>query len=193
MLIGHMDTVFPLGTAAARPLSVDGERAYGPGVSDMKSGLLNIVHAPCAPLPREVRDSLSICVCMNPDEEIGSLHSSDWLASVAKQARQVPVAKQPVPTDPYQSAQGDGSLSPRFHRQAAHAGNEPQKGAAPSPSWVTGSWPSMPSPTSRAAPPSTSASSRGGNGANIVPAHASAVVDVRFWDNQEAARSTTGC
>src|SRR5919198_3324552 len=40
LLIGHMDTVFPEGTAAERPLRVDDDRAFGPGVSDMKGGLL---------------------------------------------------------------------------------------------------------------------------------------------------------
>src|SRR5206468_8312117 len=39
LLIGHMDTVFPAGTAIERPFSVKGTRAFGPGVSDMKSGL----------------------------------------------------------------------------------------------------------------------------------------------------------
>ncbi|MGY3969326.1 M20 family metallopeptidase [Aeromonas enteropelogenes] len=185
MLIGHMDTVFPLGTAAARPMSVDGERAHGPGVSDMKSGLLNIVHALRA-LRREVRDNLSICVCMNPDEEIGSLHSSDWLASVAKQARQVLVAE---------AARADGSLVKArkgmaryrldFTGKAAHAGNEPQKGR----SAITelGHWILAINALTNFESGTTLNIGivEGGNGANIVPAHASAVVDVRFWDNQE--------
>src|SRR6188508_1224009 len=40
LLIGHMDTVFSDGTAAARPFRTEGDRAFGPGVSDMKGGLL---------------------------------------------------------------------------------------------------------------------------------------------------------
>ncbi|MBN9021198.1 MAG: M20/M25/M40 family metallo-hydrolase, partial [Rhizobiales bacterium] len=40
LLMGHMDTVFPRGTAAARPFSATGDRLYGPGVADMKSGLV---------------------------------------------------------------------------------------------------------------------------------------------------------
>jgi glutamate carboxypeptidase len=40
LLLGHHDTVFPLGTAAARPLRIEGERALGPGVADMKGGVL---------------------------------------------------------------------------------------------------------------------------------------------------------
>ena len=40
LLLGHRDTVFPRGTAAERPFRVEGERAYGPGVADMKAGLV---------------------------------------------------------------------------------------------------------------------------------------------------------
>ena len=92
MLIGHMDTVFPAGTAAARPMTHDDERAYGPGVSDMKSGLLSVVYA-LRDLDPTALDALSICVCMNPDEEIGSLHSEAWLKSVAINASHVLVAE----------------------------------------------------------------------------------------------------
>jgi len=40
VLMGHRDTVFPDGTAAERPFRVDGDQAYGPGVADMKAGLV---------------------------------------------------------------------------------------------------------------------------------------------------------
>jgi glutamate carboxypeptidase len=45
LIIGHLDTVFDEGTAADRPFSSDGARAYGPGVNDMKAGLLAGVYA----------------------------------------------------------------------------------------------------------------------------------------------------
>ncbi|MGY3941642.1 M20 family metallopeptidase [Aeromonas tecta] len=184
MLIGHMDTVFPLGTAAARPMTSDGERAYGPGVSDMKSGLLNIVYA-LRTLPPAVRDRLSICVCMNPDEEIGSLHSSDWLAGVARQARHALVAE---------AARADGSLVKArkgmaryridFSGKAAHAGNEPEKGRSAISElghWIL----AINALTDFESGTTLNVGMvQGGNGANIVPAEASAVVDVRFWDNQ---------
>ena len=92
MLVGHMDTVFPVGTAELRPMSLDQDKAYGPGVSDMKSGLLNIVYA-MRNLDQAVLDKLSICICMNPDEETGSLDSVEWIQSVAKQAKNVLVAE----------------------------------------------------------------------------------------------------
>lgn len=183
MLIGHMDTVFPQGTAAERPMHVEDGFAYGPGVSDMKSGLLNIVYALRA-LPQAERDALSICVCMNPDEEVGSIHSSTWLESVARDARYVLVAE---------AARADGGLvkarkgMARYKiavsGRAAHAGNEPEKGRSAITElahWLV----TLDSMKDLEAGTSINAGLiEGGAGANIVAAYASALVDVRFWDN----------
>ncbi|CZF77764.1 Carboxypeptidase G2 precursor [Grimontia celer] len=187
MLIGHMDTVFPVGTAAARPMSVDEQRAYGPGVSDMKSGLLNVVYA-LRILDKTVLDKISICVCMNPDEEIGSLHSEAWLKSVAKDARTVLVAE---------AARADGSLVKArkgmarykltFKGKAAHAGNEPQNGRSAISEmahWIL----AINAMTNFESGTTLNVGVvNGGAGANIVPEHAEVVVDVRFWDNDEYA------
>ena len=69
LLIGHMDTVFDPGTAAARPYRVDGDRAIGPGVTDMKAGLLAGLHAIAA--LHEAGERPAITFVANPDEEIG--------------------------------------------------------------------------------------------------------------------------
>jgi glutamate carboxypeptidase len=67
LLLGHHDTVFALGTAAARPVSADGERAFGPGVADMKGGVL----IGLAALERLVERSAVAAVELHcvPDEE----------------------------------------------------------------------------------------------------------------------------
>ncbi|WP_394166226.1 M20 family metallopeptidase [Photobacterium piscicola] len=187
MLIGHMDTVFPVGTAAARPMTHDDERAYGPGVSDMKSGLLSVVYA-LRDLEPTALDTLSICVCMNPDEEIGSLHSEAWLKSVAVNAKHVLVAE---------AARADGSLVKArkgmaryrlsFHGKAAHAGNEPQNGRSAITEmahWIL----AINTMTNFESGTTLNAGVvSGGAGANIVPEFAQVVVDVRFWDNDEYA------
>lgn len=76
MLCGHMDTVFPEGTAAKRPLKIEGNQAFGPGVSDMKSGLLSIWYALKEMDPAQLA-KLKVLVCYNCDEEIGSPWSSE--------------------------------------------------------------------------------------------------------------------
>ncbi|CAH8242473.1 Acetylornithine deacetylase [Vibrio aestuarianus] len=185
MMIGHMDTVFPVGTAAKRPMSMDAEKAYGPGVSDMKSGLLNVVYA-LRNLDQAVLDKLSICVCMNPDEETGSLDSVDWIQETAKKAKNVLVAE---------AARADGGLvkarkgmaryKMTFNGKAAHAGNEPENGRSAiteMANWIlaTNAMTNFESGTTL-----NVGVVSGGTGANIVPDLATAIVDVRFWDNAE--------
>lgn len=189
MLVGHMDTVFPVGTVAERPMSVDGNRAFGPGVSDMKSGLLNIVYA-LRGMDKNTLDKLSICVCMNPDEEIGSTYSSDWLSTVALKSRQVLVAE---------AARADGSLVKarkgmaryelEFKGKAAHAGNEPEKGRSAITEmahWII----AIDQMTNfKTGTTFNSGVVAGGSGANVVADHAKNIVDVRFWDNDEYAEA----
>ncbi len=185
MLIGHMDTVFPAGTAEQRPFSVDEDKAYGPGVSDMKSGLLNIVYV-MRNLDKALFENLSICICMNPDEETGSLHSVDWLQSVAKRAKNVLVAE---------AARADGGLVKArkgmarykitFNGVSAHAGNEPENGRSAiteMANWIL----AINAMTNFNSGTTLNVGIvSGGNGANIVPEQAHAILDVRFWSNEE--------
>ena len=72
LFIGHMDTVFKEGTAAARPFSIDGKRAYGPGVCDMKGGLVTMLHIAEILHQTRAADNIAIAMAFNSDEEIGS-------------------------------------------------------------------------------------------------------------------------
>ncbi len=188
LLIGHMDTVFPIGTAAERPMSRDESRAYGPGVSDMKSGLLNILWA-MRTLDAEHRERLAIAIAMNPDEETGSVYSHEWIGKIAKKSRYVLVCE---------SARADGSLVKArkgiaeyhftFKGVAAHAGNEPEKGR----SAVTALANCITAVNSlsdmNAGTTLNVGVIQGGSAANVVPDSAFAKLDVRFWQNEEDAR-----
>ncbi|MBJ3814415.1 M20 family metallopeptidase [Shimwellia pseudoproteus] len=188
LLVGHLDTVFPEGTVAQRPFSQDETRAYGPGVSDMKSGLLNILWA-IRGLAAEHQQRLSIAVAMNPDEETGSVHSHQWIGELAKQSRVVLVCE---------AARADGSLVKarkgmagyrlNFTGVAAHAGNEPEKGR----SAITALANAILSINALAKPGLGTTLNlggvKGGDAANVVAAHASAELDIRFWDNDEYHR-----
>ncbi len=72
LFLGHMDTVFPVGTAAHRPFSIRDGRAWGPGVCDMKGGLVTMLHAAEAIEQAGFAGDLSIGIAFNSDEEIGS-------------------------------------------------------------------------------------------------------------------------
>lgn len=83
LLVGHIDTVFPDGTAKERPFRIDGDRAYGPGVTDMKSGVVNMLYVLKA-LAEHDELHQHIRVVINCDEETSSIHSR---AIIEKEAR----------------------------------------------------------------------------------------------------------
>ena len=85
LLIGHMDTVFPPGTAAERPFRIEGDLAFGPGAADMKAGDLMIVSL-VGNLIRE-RPELKICVAHNCDEECGSVSADPWICKLGEKTR----------------------------------------------------------------------------------------------------------
>ncbi len=129
LLIGHMDTVFDPGTAAERPFAVADGIATGPGVTDMKSGLLAGLYAIRALVRRGPLPFERLTFVANPDEEIGSPTSTPHIIELAATADACLVLE-------CARANGDivssrkGILDARIHvrGRAAHAGVEPEKG-----------------------------------------------------------------
>jgi glutamate carboxypeptidase len=130
LLVGHMDTVFDPGTAAARPFRIDDGIAYGPGVTDMKSGLLaglyalKSIIAEFDGLPFE-----RLTYIANPDEEVGSPSSRDHIRAAAADVDACLVLECARANGDIVSAR-KGILETRLtvHGRAAHAGVEPEKG-----------------------------------------------------------------
>lgn len=129
ILLGHTDTVFPEGTAAERPYAVRDGIARGPGVTDMKSGLLTLLYGleaalGAGPLPFE-----RLTVIANPDEEIGSPSSTPHVERVARGcdvAFSLECAR--ANGDIVSSRKGTGDYVITVNGRAAHAGVEPEKG-----------------------------------------------------------------
>jgi glutamate carboxypeptidase len=127
LLIGHMDTVFDLGTAAARPYRSNGERGTGPGVTDMKAGLLAGLHAIAA--LREAGERPAVTFVANPDEEIGSPFSTPVIRSLAPQHDVALVLECARANGDIVSARkGIADYHLELLGRAAHAGVEPEKG-----------------------------------------------------------------
>ena len=127
LLIGHMDTVFDEGTAAQRPYRVDGDRALGPGASDMKGGLLAGLHALAA--LRECGERPAVTFIANPDEEIGSIFSSAHIRRLAPEHDVALVLECARASGAIVSARkGTSDLELTFSGRAAHAGVEREKG-----------------------------------------------------------------
>ena len=187
MLVGHMDTVFPEGTAARRPLKVEGNQAFGPGVSDMKSGLLSTWYA-LKGMDPALLAKLRVLVCCNCDEEIGSPWSRDWLVAKAKQSGCVLVAEAARPSGDLISARkGNAKYRIRFHGKASHAGSALAEGVSAITElahWVLAINEQVNMETGTTMNVGVV---QGGTGVNVVPDFAEAIVDLRFWSNDEAA------
>jgi glutamate carboxypeptidase len=127
LLIGHMDTVFDPGTAAARPYRASDDRATGPGVTDMKSGLLAGLHAIAA--LHEAGEQPAITFVANPDEEIGSPFSTPTIGTLAPQHEVALVLECARANGDIVSARkGIADYHLDLVGRAAHAGVEPEKG-----------------------------------------------------------------
>jgi len=127
LLIGHMDTVFDPGTAAQRPFRIAGDRALGPGVTDMKAGLLAGLHALASLHEAGARPAVTFVA--NPDEEIGSPFSTPHIRRLAPGHDAVLVLECARANGDIVSARkGIADYELTIRGRAAHAGVEPEKG-----------------------------------------------------------------
>ena len=124
LVLGHVDTVWPLGTLARWPFSVDGDVATGPGVFDMKAGLVQAVLG-LSSLP-----SLDgVCLLVTADEEVGSPTSADLVRDTARGLRASLVCEPSVNGALKTARKGIALYDVQVTGRAAHAGLEPEKGA----------------------------------------------------------------
>jgi glutamate carboxypeptidase len=130
LLLGHLDTVYPDGTVAERPMRFDDGRILGPGVSDMKAGLLTGLYAVRALQAAGFKDFARIDFFANTEEEVGSPVSRQLYRSVAQQADAALVLEAARASGDVVSARkGGGVYRVTVHGRQAHAGVEPEKGA----------------------------------------------------------------
>jgi glutamate carboxypeptidase len=129
MFLGHMDTVFPTGEAEKRPFAIRDNKAFGPGVCDMKGGLLVVLHSLEALKQEGILDSLSFCVAFNGDEETGSQASKEWIMETAKKSLRTFVYEPCRPGYRFVlQRKGGGSFHITVKGREAHAGADPEKG-----------------------------------------------------------------
>ncbi|MFI9357787.1 M20 family metallopeptidase [Streptomyces lydicus] len=124
LLLGHHDTVWPIGSLTTHPWSVQQGIARGPGVFDMKAGLVQMFHA-LASLP-----SLDgICVLVTGDEEVGSATSRPLIEETARQCAATFVLEPSAAGGALKtSRKGVSAYDLTVHGRAAHSGLEPEKG-----------------------------------------------------------------
>ena len=129
LLIGHTDTVFAVGTVAERPFRVADGIATGPGVTDMKAGLLTLVYGLQAALAEGTLPFERLTVIANPDEEIGSPVSTSHVRRVAAGSDVAFVLECARSNGDIVSARkGTVDYVVTITGRSAHAGVEPEKG-----------------------------------------------------------------
>ena len=124
LILGHHDTVHPVGTLVDIPFSVEGGIARGPGVFDMKAGIVQALHAVAS-----LEDSSHIEILLTADEEIGSKESRALLEERALACGAVLVLEPSADGGALKiGRKGTGTIIVHLEGRASHAGLEPEKG-----------------------------------------------------------------
>jgi len=129
LLSGHMDTVFPLEHRFQSPVRLDAQRLRGPGVADMKGGILVMLTALEALESSALSDAIGWRVMLNSDEETGSLGSSAALKNAADQAHAGMIFEPALADGTLAGARkGSGNFTLVVRGKSAHVGREFEKG-----------------------------------------------------------------
>jgi glutamate carboxypeptidase len=131
VVAGHLDTVWPHGSLAAMPARIDGARASGPGIYDMKAGSFLATHVMRAMLRQKVGTKRPIVLLLTPDEEVGSPISRPLIEREAAEARAVLIMEPAGAGGACVTARkGVGRFVLRVNGRGAHAGASFQDGAS---------------------------------------------------------------
>jgi glutamate carboxypeptidase len=131
VVIGHLDTVWSTGTLATMPYTVDGDRAHGPGIYDMKAGSFIAFHAVRSILQQGVATKRPVILLLTPDEEVGSPTSRAIIEQEGRQAECVLIAEPAGPGGACVTARkGVGRFVLRVEGVGSHAGGAFEAGAS---------------------------------------------------------------
>lgn len=132
LLLGHCDTVWPLGTLDEMPVEVRDDVVKGPGVYDMKCGLAQMVFALRAMQDLGLRLTVTPIVFVNSDEEVGSKESTRHIRRLARAVERAFVMEPSLgPSGKLKTARkGVGRYEITVTGEAAHAGLDPEEGAS---------------------------------------------------------------
>ena len=184
LIIGHHDTVFPLGALAARPFAIADGKVTGPGVFDMKAGIVQAVHA-----VGSLADASGIEILITSDEEVGSATSRALIEERALVCGTVLVFEPSADGGAVKIARkGVGTFEVIVHGKASHAGLEPEKGvnSLVAAAELITTIATFGDPARGTTVTPTMAAS--GTAENVVPARTRVVVDVRVVEPAEKTR-----
>lgn len=189
VILGHTDTVHPRGSLDQRPWRVEGNRAYGPGVFDMKANCALAMEVVRACAVTGLAPRRPVVLLLTCDEETGSRTGRQLVETEARRAHAVLVLEPPGSGGRAKTGRkGTGMFTIEARGRAAHAGLEPEKGAS--------AILELARQTDRLHKLNGSSGGisvnvgvfHGGTLSNVVAGEARAEIDVRFSSAEEAAR-----
>jgi glutamate carboxypeptidase len=187
-LLGHGDTVHPVGTNEQNPTRIDGDKFYGCGIFDMKAGVVLMLEALRYFADTGVAPSRPITIFISCDEEVGSASGRPLLEKEAANAEACFIFEPSAAGRVKTGRKGTGMYAVTAHGVPAHAGLEPEKGANAIVELAR-----QIERISAIADPAIGTTVnvttfRGGTTTNVIPEHAKCDVDVRFSTMAEAER-----
>ncbi len=190
LVIGHLDTVWPVGTLQRLPFQITAEgKVHGPGVFDMKASVANLIEALRAIASQGLQTKRPITVLLTCDEEIGSRTSRALVEEEARRAAAALVLEPPITGGVVKTGRkGIGVFTLRALGRAAHAGLDPSKGVN---AVVELAHQTLQLAALNDYERGTTVNVgvfNGGTTTNVVPAEATARVDVRFWTREDGER-----
>ena len=188
LVVGHLDTVYPLGTLARMPFRVSGGRAWGPGCFDMKGGLVLALFAMDALKAGGIRASKRFVFLWTSDEEIGSQRSRRLIEKEARRSAAVLVLEPAFGKEGRlkTSRKGVGQAEIVVIGRAAHAGINPEDGVNAVHELALQIARVMKLNDARRGITVQATVAAGGTVSNVVPDHARAEVDIRLVRQADA-------
>ena len=183
MMLGHFDTVWPVGTLEWFPFTVAGTTASGPGIFDMKTGILQLFLT-----LRALENLDGISVLLTSDEEIGAPTSRALIEAVARSSRSVLVFEPSLGGALKVARKGAAAYQLRARGRASHAGLDPESGINAALELAHQIVRLGELPDSAKGTTVTPTLLAAGNSRNTVPADASTFIDVRAATEDEQAR-----
>lgn len=192
LLLGHTDTVHPVGTREKNPTRIEGDRFYGCGIFDMKSGIVLMLEALGYFAATGTRPARPIVIALSCDEEVGSYSGRPLIEREARNAEYCLIFEPSKDGMVKTGRKGTGMYTLRARGVPAHAGLEPEKGAnavAELARQIEGIH-ALANPEIGTTVNVTTF--HGGTTLNVIPEHAVCEIDVRFSRPDEAVRVDAG-
>ena len=190
LLLGHTDTVHPVGTKELNPTRIEDGKMFGCGIFDMKSGIVLMLEALRFFVDRGVRPSRPITILLSCDEEVGSYTGRELVDREASKSEACLVFEPSASGLVKTGRKGTGMFTVKTWGVPAHAGLEPERGASAILELARQIEDIHTFGDASLGTTVNVCTMRGGTTTNVIPEHAECTVDVRFTSAAEADRLT---